>query len=144
MRQNADLDQGPVGKMTPKVILKKGSIFPFFCNIPYFFIQEGTAPVNQYWKVKPNVLWKMMRNSASDPEPDGFENMGQIGPVNLFGFVRLCVEHMLNMSQISKVYLGSCVQLYSLAETPQLPPSPRIWAHIRGRYCSDKIDDNSL
>ncbi len=24
----------------------------------------------------------------------------------------------------SKDYLGSCVQLYSLAETPQLPPSP--------------------
>jgi hypothetical protein len=40
-----------------------------------------------------------------------------------------------------KVYLGSCVQLYSLAETPQLPPSPRIWAHIRGRYWSAKIDD---
>ncbi len=27
-------------------------------------------------------------------------------------------------SQVSKVYLGSCVQLYSLAETPQLLPSP--------------------
>jgi hypothetical protein len=26
-------------------------------------------------------------------------------------------------SKISKVYLGSCVQLYLLAETPQLPPS---------------------
>ncbi len=40
--------------------------------------------------------------------------------------------------------LISCVQLYSLAETPQLPPSPRIWAHIRGRYWSAKIDDISL
>jgi hypothetical protein len=39
----------------------------------------------------------------------------------------------------SKVYLGSCVQLYSLAETPQLPPSPRIWAHIQGRYWSGKV-----
>ncbi len=36
------------------------------------------------------------------------------------------------------------VQLHSLAETPQLPPSPRIWAHIRGRYWSSKIDDISL
>jgi hypothetical protein len=44
----------------------------------------------------------------------------------------------------SKVYLGSCVQLYSLAETPQLPPHPRVWAHIRGRYWSAKIDDISL
>ncbi len=32
-------------------------------------------------------------------------------------------------------------QLYSLAETPQCPSSPRIRAHIRGRYGSDKIDD---
>ncbi len=31
-------------------------------------------------------------------------------------------------SKISKVYLGSCVQLYSLAETPQPRPSPLIWA----------------
>jgi hypothetical protein len=35
------------------------------------------------------------------------------------------------------------VQLHSLAETPQLPPSPRIWAHIRGRYWSAKIDEIS-
>ncbi len=44
------------------------------------------------------------------------------------------------LGQISKVSLGSCVQLYSLAETPQLPPPPRIWAHIRGRYWSAKIE----
>ncbi len=36
-------------------------------------------------------------------------------------------------------------QLYSLAETPQPPPPPpRIWARIRGRYWSAKIDDISL
>jgi hypothetical protein len=28
------------------------------------------------------------------------------------------------------------VYLHSLAETPQLPPSPRIWAYMRGRYWS--------
>jgi hypothetical protein len=35
-----------------------------------------------------------------------------------------------------QIYLVSCVKLYwvySLAETPQLPSSPRIWAHKRGR-----------
>jgi hypothetical protein len=32
---------------------------------------------------------------------------------------------------------------YSLAEIPQLPPSPHIWAHVRGRYWSAKIDDIS-
>jgi hypothetical protein len=51
----------------------------------------------------------------------------------------------LKWSQISKVYLGSCVQqLYSLAVTPQLPQSLCTWAHIRGRYWSAKIDEISL
>jgi hypothetical protein len=39
--------------------------------------------------------------------------------------------HPILSSTLSpKVYLGSGVQLYSLAETPKLSPSPRIWAHI--------------
>jgi hypothetical protein len=46
----------------------------------------------------------------------------------------------LNMELDLQSLLGSCVQLYSLAETPQLPPSPRIWAHILGRYWSAKVD----
>ncbi len=29
---------------------------------------------------------------------------------------------------------------YSLAETPQLPPPPRIWPHIRGRHWSARTD----
>jgi hypothetical protein len=59
---------------------------------------------------------------------------------------RLCFKHRLNM----ELDLQSLFGLYSLAETPQLPPkdtpplSPRIWAHIRGRYRSAKIDDVSL
>jgi hypothetical protein len=39
--------------------------------------------------------------------------------------------------------MGSCVQLYSLAETPKLP-SPRIWAHIRGRSISQPRETTSL
>jgi hypothetical protein len=31
-----------------------------------------------------------------------------------------------------------CAQLFSSAETPQLPPSPRIWAHIRGALLVSK------
>jgi hypothetical protein len=34
--------------------------------------------------------------------------------------------------------------LLCTAETLQLPPSPRIWAHIRGRYWPAKIDDISM
>ncbi len=40
--------------------------------------------------------------------------------------------------------MGSCVVLYSFAETPQVLPSPRIWAHIWGHYWLAKIDDISL
>jgi hypothetical protein len=41
-----------------------------------------------------------------------------------------------------QVYLGSSVQLYSLAETPATPPILRylVWAHIRGRYWSANIN----
>ncbi len=43
-----------------------------------------------------------------------------------------------------KFIWAPCAQLYSLSETPQPPPSARIWAHIRGRYWSAKIDDICL
>ncbi len=51
----------------------------------------------------------------------------------------LYTGHRLNMELDSKVYLGSCVQLYSLAVTPQLHPLPPHWgsAH-RGRYWSSQ------
>ncbi len=49
--------------------------------------------------------------------------------------------HRLN---IELVYLGSSIQLYSLAETRNTPPPPCIWAHVRGRYWSAKIDYISL
>jgi hypothetical protein len=35
-------------------------------------------------------------------------------------------------------------QLYSLAETQQLPPTPSFGLVLRGRYWSAKIDDISL
>ncbi len=46
----------------------------------------------------------------------------------------------LNMELDIQSYLGFCVQLYSLAT----PPPPRIWAQMRRRYWSAKIDDFSL
>jgi hypothetical protein len=54
------------------------------------------------------------------------------------------VQHRLNMELNLQIHLGSCVQLYSLAETSELPHLSRMWAHIRGRYCSVKTDDISL
>ncbi len=34
---------------------------------------------------------------------------------------------------------ASCAHLYSLGETPQPFPYPRIWANMRGRYWSAKM-----
>ena len=31
-----------------------------------------------------------------------------------------------------------------IGRDPATPPAPRLWAHIRGRYWSTKIDDISL
>ncbi len=45
-------------------------------------------------------------------------------------------------SEIFKVYLGSMCTHW--LETPQPLPTPRILAHIRGRYWSAKIDNISL
>ncbi len=84
--------------------------------------------------------------------------MGAVRKVNLFTFLLIllglfgvlsllgiaCIRR-LNMD-ISKVYLGSCVQLYSLAETPQPqppppPPTPALtWAYTRALLFA-KIDD---
>jgi hypothetical protein len=57
----------------------------------------------------------------------------------------ICMQtlpHRLNM-ELDLQSLFTCRHHYSLAETQQ-PPSPRIWAHIRGRYWSAKIDLQSL
>jgi hypothetical protein len=51
-------------------------------------------------------------------------------------------SHRLNMELDLQSLFGLHAQLYSFAETPQQsPPHLRIWAHIRERYWSAKIDD---
>jgi hypothetical protein len=42
---------------------------------------------------------------------------------------------------LQSIFGLQCKAVYLLAETPQLLPSPRIWAHLRGRYWSAKMDD---
>jgi hypothetical protein len=48
----------------------------------------------------------------------------------------------LDLQSLFGLHVHSCTHYLIL----QLPPSPlpRIWAHIRGRYWSAKIDDISL
>jgi hypothetical protein len=59
-----------------------------------------------------------------------------------------CTDHRLNMEldlqSLFRLHVTWCIQLYSLAETPQLSPTPRIWTHIRGHFWSAKGDDISL
>ncbi len=60
----------------------------------------------------------------------------------LFRVLVLVVPQIKYGVRSPKFIWAPCEQLYSLAETP---PSPsRIWAHIRGRYWSAKVDDISL
>ncbi len=61
------------------------------------------------------------------------------------------VRHRLNMEVDLQSLLGLhvtwCAQLYSLADTPQLPPSPRIWTNLDSYYegaIGQQIDDISL
>jgi hypothetical protein len=44
----------------------------------------------------------------------------------------------VDLQSLFGLHVTWCAQLYSLAETPQFPLSPRIWAHIRGHYWSAK------
>ncbi len=79
---------------------------------------------------------------------DGFQG-GRLGCgrskfIKVWGKV---LFHRLNMELDLQCLFGLhvyTVQMCSLAETPHPPPLPRIWAHIRGRYWSAKIDDISL
>ncbi len=48
----------------------------------------------------------------------------------------------LDLQSLLNFIWALCAQLYLLAETPSPPPpSPRIWAHKRGRYWSAEIDN---
>ncbi len=47
----------------------------------------------------------------------------------------------LDLQSLFGLYVHSCTH-WLRTEIPP-PPSPRIWAHIRGRYWSAKIDDIS-
>jgi hypothetical protein len=50
--------------------------------------------------------------------------------------------HRLNMELDLQSLFGLHVLIYTHWLRPRNPhPSPRIWAHIRGRYWSDKKDD---
>jgi hypothetical protein len=51
-------------------------------------------------------------------------------------------DHRLNMELDLQCLFG--LLCTAQVETPQLPPSSRIWAHILGRYWSAKIDYISL
>ncbi len=54
------------------------------------------------------------------------------------------LSHRLDMELDLQSLFGLLCTAVLMAETPQLPPPPRIWPHIRGRDWSAKIDDISL
>jgi hypothetical protein len=50
----------------------------------------------------------------------------------------------VDLQSLYGLHVTWCARLYSLAETPQLPPSPAFRLVLRGRYWSAKIDDIAL
>jgi hypothetical protein len=60
----------------------------------------------------------------------------------------LTVHHRLNMEidlqSLYGLHVHSCTHWLRPRNPPYPPPPPGIWAHIRGRYWSAKIDDISL
>jgi hypothetical protein len=50
----------------------------------------------------------------------------------------------VDLQSLFGLHVTLCEQLYSLSETPQLPPPPAFGLLLRGRYWSAKIDDISL
>jgi hypothetical protein len=56
----------------------------------------------------------------------------------------LGVRHRLNMELDLQSLFGFLCTAVLIGLDPATPPFPRIWAHIRGRYWSAKIDDISL
>jgi hypothetical protein len=56
----------------------------------------------------------------------------------------LWFEHRLNMELDLQSLFGLHVQSCTHWLRPRNPPAPPIWAHIRWRYWSAKIDDISL
>jgi hypothetical protein len=70
------------------------------------------------------------------------ENLYPSGLSEHSGAGRPKVKNMeLDLQSLFTLHMYSCTHWL---RPPQLPASPRIWAHIRGRYLSAKIDDISL
>jgi hypothetical protein len=53
---------------------------------------------------------------------------------------RLNVE--IDLQRLFGLHVHSCIHWPRPRNLPPLPPSPPIWAHIRGRYWSAKIDND--
>ncbi len=68
-----------------------------------------------------------------------------LSAVHFIMMEKLAQDHRLNMELDLQSLFGLLWTAVFIGwETLPLPPSPRIWAHIRGRYWSAKIDDISL
>ncbi len=120
-------------------------------DLDYWTECEGRREAQPLSKwAPPSIKWKQISCPQRSPlgvgctvglAPDALAHIGLWVRNTRAQRLRSIIDKI--WSFISKVYLGSCVQLYSSVETPQ-PPPPHIWAHIRWRYWSAKIDNISL
>jgi hypothetical protein len=59
-------------------------------------------------------------------------------------YLRLRLNMEVDFQSLFGLHVTRCAQLYSLADTPQLPAPPAFGLVLRGRYWSAKQDDISL
>jgi hypothetical protein len=103
-------------------------------NIPCAALNRGGAVGNLCISLVATVAaLDLTKDDIQDPHPGqpvegggDSENWGQAHLQNRDSG-KDAIRHLRQVYtvelKISKVYLGSCVQLYALAETPQVPPS---------------------
>ncbi len=103
-------------------------------------LQCGAHGFTEMWIFYLNISYDVVYNNGQSDSLLYNVGVKWTRSIMILGnLLTLIVEGKYHEANISKVYLGSCVQLCSLAETPE-PPPPRIGAHIRGRHWSAKIE----
>ncbi len=118
----------------------------------YIFVSvpaDGRQRVEGYWSGSVTVyVWECLTMSLQSQtlnrnyKADRSCNFMYVHcTVPLLDSFIIAFNHRLNLELDLQSFICTAVLI---GWDPATPPSPRIWAHIRGRYWSAKIDDISL
>ncbi len=111
------------------------SLLALSCSRTPASFLEHTVPIPRRTPTSTHSLWSMptwytwcsiwcpISTAIAEQKEDGWPEL-----IYRWGLQRLNME--VDLQSLFGLQVTWCVQLYSLAETPQLPPSPRIWTRI--------------